>query len=804
MDTANCTLDRPKAFTRITQTVEALRNTRESDDQQLRMGLLCQPANLSEEEERAFLALMTRNIGRALKTMHQSVVSRHEEMIEIKQQIQEHARDLDHVDKANLRQAADMASRVGEHAVEQRRKLSRLLESPYFGRIDVDAVQAHPATPVYIGVHAFADPQSQEPLIHDWRAPISSMFYDFELGEAYYDAPEGRVAREISLKRQYRIEKQQFRFMLESSLNIQDDILQEELSRAADDKLKTIVATIQRDQNAIIRNEHAQTLVIQGAAGSGKTSIALHRVAYLLYKHKDTIRSDDILIVSPNKVFAHYISQVLPELGEEMIRETTMEQLANELLDGEYKFQTFAEQVSKLLEGGDEAFAQRVRFKALADFLDLLDRYIDHVHATNLRVDGIRIGMIRLDSNWIGNQFGRRAQFSVSEQVNGVVTAIVEHMKYQHQKAVVGKERTRIRNELRKMFAETNLKTIYRNFFTWAERPDMFKQGPKGALEYADVFPLVYLKMMLEGTNPRHEIKHVVIDEMQDYTAVQYRVISTLYPSKMTILGDRNQAVNPLSSSNAESIRDVLPDAECVYMQKSYRSTVEITNVAQSIVHNPDLIPIERHGEPPRVMRFPAKAREIGFLIERARAFADSGYHSMGIICKTQKQAEALYDHLRGEVDVRLIDADSKIFSGGILIATAYLAKGLEFDEIMVPFCNENEYNTQTELRWLPFKQARWVHDAAGRLQDLRLPYSARLVRDQFDHHVVLLHSTWDADYLQRENPKFEFSSMRTRRVPPSTSALACQPEFLGERGGVSPTVPPSSTTLAGQRESAG
>ncbi len=667
-------------------------------------------SNLTEDQERAYHALLTRKIEIALKATHQNVLSRHGEMMEIKQQLQEHARDLDHVDKANLRQAADMASRVGEHAVERRRKLVRLLESPYFGRIDVDGEPGHRASPVYIGVHAFADPQSQDQLIHDWRAPISSMFYDFELGDAHYDAPGGRVACEITLKRQYRIEKQQFRFMLESSLNIQDDILQQELSRATDDKLKNIVATIQRDQNAIIRNEHAHALVIQGAAGSGKTSIALHRVAYLLYKHKDTIRSEDILIVSPNKVFAHYISQVLPELGEEMICETTMEQLANELLNEKYKFQTFVEQVAKLLEARDEAFAERVRFKATADFLDQLDRYIQHVRATNLQADSIRIGMIWLDANWIRNQFAKRARVSVNERVNGVVNAIVEHMRFQHQKTVAGKERTRVRNELRKMFADTNLKTIYKKFFTWLDRPDMFKQGPKGGFEYADVFPLLYLKLMLEGTSPRDEIKHVVIDEMQDYTAVQYRVISLLYPGKMTVLGDCNQAVNPLSCSSAESIREVLPASECVYMQKSYRSTVEITNLAQTIVHNPDLIPIERHGEAPRILRFATQGQEIEFLIERTKAFSDSGYNSMAIICKTQKQAGTVFNRLRDEADCHLIDADSKVFSSGVLIATAYLAKGLEFDEIVVPFCNEREYSSPIDRHMLYVAVTRAMH----------------------------------------------------------------------------------------------
>ncbi len=251
------------------------------------------------------------------------------------------------------------------------------------------------------------------------------------------------------------------------------------------------------------------------------------------------------------------------------------------------------------------------------------------------------------------------------------------------------------------MFADTKLKTIYKKFYAWIERPEMFKQGAKGSLEYSDVFPLVYLMVMLEGTNSRTDVKHVVIDEMQDYTPVQYRVLATLYPANMTILGDRNQSVNPFSSSSAESIREVLLDAECVYMRKSYRSTVEITNVAQAIIHNPDLIPIERHGAPPSFHSFPTQAREMEFLLERVRTFVENGHNSLGIICKTQKQAEAVYRRLCGEADVRLIDAESKIFSGGVLIATAYLAKGLEFDEIIVPFCRESVYSTGIDRHML-------------------------------------------------------------------------------------------------------
>lgn len=664
--------------------------------------------NATEAEEREYHALLTYKIAAALRSVHEIAVARHHDLDEIKRQFREHSRDP--AEKASLRHAADLTSRVGQHAVDQRKKLERLLESPYFGRIDSRIGEGRGTASIYIGIHSFADADGDAPLIHDWRAPISSMFYDFELGEAHYEAPSGRIDCSISLKRQYRIEGQQFRFMLESSLNIQDDILQEELSRASDDKLRNIVASIQRDQNKIIRNDQAQTLIIQGAAGSGKTSIALHRVAYLLYKHKDTIRSDEILIVSPNKVFAHYISRVLPELGEEMILETTMEALADELLDGKYKFQTFAEQVSELLTGRDPRFGERVRIKATAEFLDQLDAYIDHVRGTNLQPVEIRLGAVTFDAGWIAVQFRKRSGLSVSEQINGVLSAIVEEMQFQHRKSMDRSEQAPVRSALRRMFSNTDLKGIYKSFYTWIGRPEMIAPAARSALEYSDVFPLVYMKMMLDRFKVRDQIKHVVIDEMQDYTPVQYRVISQLYPGKMTILGDRNQSVSPLSSSTAESIRHVLPDAECVYMQKSYRSTVEITELAQSIRHNPDLIPIERHGEKPRILGFQSKAAELEHILELVTAFPQSGYNSTGIICKTQKQADTLHHYLEAQANVQLLDAKSQKFSGGITIATAYLAKGLEFDQVIVPFCTHDEYHSAIDRQMLYVAVTRAMH----------------------------------------------------------------------------------------------
>ncbi len=667
--------------------------------------------NPTEAEERRYLESIKSRIAAELEALGKRVHARHTEMVELQTYLQENRSDMDHVEKASARQSIDMMASLVEHGTLQKRRLSKLMNSPYFGRIDITTAHDGKPRPTYIGIHSLSEPDAEATLIHDWRAPVSSMFYEFELGDAHYDAPEGRTECNLVRKRQYRIENRELKFMLESSLNIQDDILQEELSRASDEKMRNIVATIQRDQNAVIRNDRSHTLIIQGAAGSGKTSIALHRIAFLLYKHKDSIRSDQILIVSPNKVFAHYISQVLPELGEEMIQETTMEALASDLLGDKIKFQTFAEQVAHLLDDGDEGYGERIRFKASIEFLNKLDQYGRRVRSSRINAQDIKVGLLTVEAAWIEAQFRRRAGRTSAEQLSGVVNAVVDRMRIQHCKEVAGKDRLQLRADLKRMVTNTTLKAAYKSFFTWLGEPEMFKQLRGAKYEYSDVFPLIYLKMLMEGAAAMNHVEHVVVDEMQDYTPVQYEVLGSVYPCKKTILGDHHQSVSPLSASSAEAIQGVLPESECIYMHRSYRSTLQITELAQTIHCNPNLIPIERHGEKPAVVACRNRGREVSHIHNAVEEFLASEHNALGILCKTQKQADALYKKLRdGCEDLHLLNARSTHFSRGVVIATAYLAKGLEFDQVIVPFCGDAEYNTVIDRHMLYVACTRAMH----------------------------------------------------------------------------------------------
>lgn len=666
---------------------------------------------LTESDERAHLVSVRAKIRAELDEVAAQMDSQSSDLRELKKYLSENKSDMDHIEKVSGRQTVDELSRVGDHSKLGAVRLFKLLKSPYFGRLDFKPANAPAEHLVYVGIHSFYDPAARTYLIHDWRAPISSMFYDFEHGAAHYIAPAGTVRGEILRKRQYRIEDGEMVFMLESSLNIHDGVLQEELSRTASDKMKNIVATIQRDQNAIIRNDSSRVLIIQGAAGSGKTSIALHRIAFLLYRFKDTITADDILIISPNKVFANYISSVLPELGEENIKETTMEVLATRLLGLEYQFQTFYEQVSELFNPKAHAYRERIQFKASLPFLEKLDTYIRHLKNANFTAADLEVARYKIPGEVIAEQVHRMGAMTFAARINDIVDSVAKKLEREHSYEIKAKDRDSIRKQLKKMFGSTNIDALYKGFYAWLEEPGMFKFAAKGVYEYSDIYPLIYFKMQMEGMESFDEVKHLVVDEMQDYTPVQYTVLSQLFPCKKTILGDANQSVNPLSSSRAEGIKAILTGAECVYLNQSYRSTLQISNLAQRINRNPDLVPIERHGAEPEIIACADLADEVRRIREALSRYLASGHKSCGIVCKTQDAANLVYEQVKDLSEkIYVIDPTSVAFNQGVTIATAHLAKGLEFDEVILPFCNEETYSGVIDRHMLYVGVTRAMH----------------------------------------------------------------------------------------------
>lgn len=668
--------------------------------------------NKTEKQEKTYLQQVIDSLKSTINNTDTSVKDHVDTLQEYKDYLWSN-KDIDPHEIRSMRESILNHFALGESVIDKRKRLGKILDIPYFGRIDFkDSMPDSSVIPLYIGIHTYHDPKTKTNLIYDWRAPIASMFYDCELGAASYLSPSGEIDGEISLKRQYRIRNGNMEYMIESSLTVHDDILQKELSSNADDKMRNIVATIQREQNQIIRNEEAYSLIIQGVAGSGKTSIALHRIAYLLYTFKESISSKDILIISPNKVFADYISNVLPELGEETVPETSMEQILSEVLVNKYKHQTFFEQVDELLTQPTSGFIDRIQYKSSFDFMSQLDRFILYVENNYFKAADVKLTRhVTIPGDFIDEQFQRFNRYPMRQRFEAMVDYILEMLKLKYGISVTTAERNTLKKEIKKMFAGNNDFQLYKDFFDWTGKPEMLKTRKGRTLEYADLAPLAYLRMALEGYDARNSVKHLLIDEMQDYSPIQYKLIQKLYPCRKTVLGDASQSVNPYGSSTADMIQKTFVTGEVMKLCKSYRSTYEITNFAQGIRANDELEPVARHGEIPQTLQFKDTESEISGIAALISAFKHSSNQSLGIICKTETQAQEISEKLKTYTDgIYFLSSQSSAFANGIIITSAHMAKGLEFDEVIVPQADAKNYYSEIDRSMLYVATTRAMH----------------------------------------------------------------------------------------------
>lgn len=669
--------------------------------------------NQTEKQEKEYLKQIISFLKKVIGNTDASVKDHVDTLAEYKDYIWSN-KDIDPHEIRSMRESILNHFALGESVINKRKRLTKILAIPYFGRIDfLEKKENSKVMPIYIGIHTFYDPESRATLIHDWRAPVSSMFYDHELGEAGYRSPSGEIKGVISLKRQYRIRGGKMEFMIESALTVHDDILQKELSSNVDDKMKNIVATIQREQNRIIRNEDIRTLIIQGVAGSGKTSIALHRIAYLLYTFRDSISSKDILIISPNKVFSDYISNVLPELGEETVPETSMEQILSGVLEHKYKYQTYFGLVNELLEKPSSSLIDRIAYKASFGFISELDKFILHIENTYFKAADVKLTKyITIPAPFIEEQYLRFNRYPIRRRFDAMADYMLDMLKIQYAFTVTTAGRNLLKKEIRLMFAGNNDIQVYKDFFKWTNNPGMFKMRKGHTLEYSDLAPLAYLHLALEGNgNQPFRVKHLLIDEMQDYSPIQYKVIQKLFPCRKTVLGDAGQSVNPYGSSTAETIQKSLTASEIMKLCKSYRSTFEITDFAQKIHPNAELEPVARHGEKPQILQFGSAVEELSGIMGLISTYRKSGYKSLGIICKTEQQAREMADMLKSYAnDISFLSSQSSAFVQGIVIISAHMAKGLEFDEVIIPQTDERNYRSEIDKSMLYVAVTRAMH----------------------------------------------------------------------------------------------
>ena len=575
---------------------------------------------------------------------------------------------------------------ANEEKLSKRKRLTKMLESPFFGRVDFRYDGEEESETFYIGIGNFAPRAGMRPLIYDWRAPVSGLFYDYDRGPAAYDAPGGRMEGEITSKWQYKIKNGHMIYGFESDTKIDDEILKQELGSGGDVQLKNIVRTIQKEQNAIIRNTEDRILAIQGAAGSGKTSVALHRIAYLLYHDRENLKAANILILSPNNAFSDYISHILPELGEEHIQEMSFDLFAyKELKEVANDCEDRYDYLEKKMKFQDSEWEIRFKEKQSASFIGQMEGFLAMLEEDLVNIRSFTFkGFDKTEEEIIHLFYFKFQTVPLLARMDAVMEYLIDEYETLRGKNISEEDMEALRETFQKMYVTTDLYEIYGWLLKDCGYPELSNaEYERRKLEYEDVFPMLYLKYRLKGSRKHKNIKHLVIDEMQDYSYLQYSILSMLFHCRMTILGDRAQTMD----SECQDVTKFLPKIfgrkiRKIVMNKSYRNTLEIAEYAERIRGGEGLELFQRHGK--EVEEFHGLSmEEMLENIEKQVKSANAQYETAAVITMNESDAYDIYRLLKNcQLPVSYMDRDTSVFKKGMTVTTFYLAKGLEFDQV--------------------------------------------------------------------------------------------------------------------------
>lgn len=641
-------------------------------------------------------------------------------------------------------------------------KYRKMLLSPYFGRFDFLEDGMAGTEKIYIGLHNVVDSKTGDFYVYDWRAPVSSIFYRYEPGRASYQAPAGTITGEVKLKRQYKIQNAQLQYFFDCRVGINDEILQEVLRGKASAKMRYIVETIQKEQDVIIRDTDNELLIVQGVAGSGKTSVALHRIAFLLYNGLNSnLRSNNILILSPNNIFSKYISSVLPELGEENTLQTTFEDIALQLLDGRLKTEPRNRQLEFVISSQDNLRMRDIAFKGSGDFVRILDRLISHYESSIIDFEDIYFdGKIVMTRQQIKNIFLKnKTIMPMAKRLKRIENIILERVQPLRKKRLEKIEKYVAQTEghdleiksfsrllsIKKSrsfasrirrFTEVDYLSLYKTLFSNDKLFARLAEGLKlpegigdiiavtrenldrGQAFYEDCAPLLYLKLRLEGCAEFKEIRQVVIDEAQDYDLVQYEIFKILFKdARYTVLGDIHQAIDKdVSLALYDRIIEILDKRKSVkvFLNKGYRSSYEINTFTQRILGaRRDFVSFERHEAEPLVISKDTPDKHDDAIAGEIAGAASRGHESVAVICKTAAEAEKLHARLKDKVSIKLVCSGGEEIEKGAVVIPSYLAKGLEFDAVLASDVSAVNYSSELDRKLLYVTCTRALHRLA-------------------------------------------------------------------------------------------
>ena len=686
--------------------------------------------------------------------------------------------------QAGIKQQAELLQeRERSHGqlFSELKKLDRLRRSPYFGRIDFQESGELQPEPIYIGMASLMDEEQENFLIYDWRAPISSMYYDYTTGPAAYNTMEGRIEGDISLKRQFIIQYGEITGQFDTSVTIGDHILQAVLGGKSSAQMKNIVATIQKEQNQIIRNQRSQTLVVQGAAGSGKTSAALQRIAFLLYANRRTLQAENMLLFSPNPLFNSYVSTVLPELGEENILQTTYKEYVEDRIGNAFTVQSPFEQLEQFLskteESKDSIETEAAQFKASLDFKEQIDHFLaslsqegllfhDIVFQDKVLIPSEEISQyfyalassillpnrLELVSEWLLKRLKKLERLEQNEEwvqdevelldKEDFLNAYRARQKKQTgeddtfndeelewrilSKSVVRKHFQPLRRKIKRL-GFVNERANFRKIFENEAQPDStiwahicestLKTLDQRILGWEDATAYLYFQDQLKGKKSFSQIRHVFIDEAQDYSPFQLAYLKTLFPySKMTLLGDVNQSIF-VQALNESSVLSDTPGEngsfEKITLTRSYRSTRPIVEFTRQLIEGGSQIePFNREGREPTLTYAEQEADLQQKVLARIESLMHTDQHqTIAVICKTMQESRKAHAWLSSHIPAQLLDQETYAYEQGLVVIPAYLAKGIEFDAVLLFNVSERVYSREAERKLFYTACTRAMHE---------------------------------------------------------------------------------------------
>lgn len=643
--------------------------------------------------------------------------------------------DLVHLSQ-EFQNAAD-EEKDHESALRQIVSLEIMTASPYFARIDLQFEEDEEAEKVYIGRHSLWDDEKENLLIYDWRAPMASVFYRFGTGPAWYTAPMGKITCDLLLKRQFEIQERKLLGFFDADTVIQDSFLRRLLAQNASAQMKSIVETIQKDQDVAIRDEDHDLLMVQGSAGSGKTSIAMHRAAYLMYEGlKNPLKAHNILILSPNTVFEKYISGVLPELGESSVRTATLEELLEEKTG--LLVQSRAERWEALCCQNDQKTV--FLFKTSKDFLTLLDQYAEALPGLlpceDLDYAGKMISSRQEQRAWAmehGSTFPlavrlRRLEARLWERVHALRPARFNDLRMKAFHLGHGEEWARgcsiwesgvLARRMRRV-TRLDIPALYANLLSdpallrslgqGLNIPDglAWEHSPETPIALEDAAAMAYLQMKLNFGEASGDIRQVVVDEAQDYGAEEWAVLNLLFPkARFTVVGDIYQALDRTTDlSLYEDVARILnrKSSALLELTKSFRCTKEILEFSLQFLPDTKINSLNRSGSVPQILPNDNLLSEIA-------ACRELGYQSIALITKTRRDAESWRVRLKERIDLPILGRNAQL--GDVFLVPLSLSKGLEFDAVLMMDCDSDHYSQPEDKRLLYVACTRALHRLA-------------------------------------------------------------------------------------------